>query len=276
MPTGAPASGAPPGLETPGMATGAGTTGIGTQTTYGDSVGTTMPDADDIWPDDPADDMTIWEEGYAQGYDDGSEDATPEPQKTVTVGAICAGYGGLELAASMVLEGTQLVWYAENAKAPAAIMAHHWPGIPNLGDITSVDWSQVTPVDVITGGTPCQDLSKAGPRGGMTEGTRSNLWVAMREAIAQLHPHLVIWENVYDALSAKASSQVEPCAGCVGDRPEVHMRALGRVAGDLASLGYDSAWGALRASDIGAPHQRRRIFLCATATDTQPLPQQKR
>lgn len=191
----------------------------------------------------------------------------------ISVGALCAGYGGLELAAARVLEDAQLAWYAENAKAPAKVMAHHWPDIPNLGDMTAVDWTQVPPVDVITGGTPCQDLSKAGRRGGMTPGTRSNLWVAMREAIAQLRPHLVIWENVHGAYSAKAASELEPCQGCVGDRPDLYLRALGRVVGDLASLGYDAAWGTIRASEIGAPHIRPRIFLCATVADTEPLPQ---
>ncbi|WP_051485543.1 DNA cytosine methyltransferase [Nocardioides sp. J54] len=120
------------------------------------------------------------------------------------------------------------------------------------------------PVDILTGGSPCQDLSHAGRRAGMTEGTRSNLWVAMREAIAQLRPAMVVWENVGGAFSAAADSEVEPCAGCVGDGPGVHLRALGRVLGDLASLGYDASWHSLRAADVGAPHGRLRVFVVAT------------
>jgi DNA (cytosine-5)-methyltransferase 1 len=94
-------------------------------------------------------------------------------------------------------------------KGACKILAHRFPGVPNLGDITTVDWSQVEPVDVLTGGSPCQDLSHAGKRAGMTEGTRSNLWVAMREAIAQLRPGLVVWENVRGAYSAEADSELE-------------------------------------------------------------------
>lgn len=75
-----------------------------------------------------------------------------------------------------------------------------------MGDVTKIDWSKIEPVDIITGGSPCQDLSAAGARKGMTEGTRSNLWSAMREAINIIQPQYVIWENVRGALSAKATS----------------------------------------------------------------------
>ena len=186
----------------------------------------------------------------------------------LTVGAMFAGYGGLELALATVVD-TRVAWYAESAPAPAAIMASHHPHVPNLGDVTRVDWSQVPPVDVITGGTPCQDLSHAGKRGGMTTGTRSNLWVAMREAIAVLRPRLVVWENVRGAHSARADSELEPCPGCVGDTAGVHMRAYGRVVGDLASLRYDCQWTGVQASEVGAPHVRFRSFIVAHA---EPVP----
>jgi DNA (cytosine-5)-methyltransferase 1 len=180
-----------------------------------------------------------------------------------TYGALFAGYGGLELGVQSVLGG-HLSWYAEIDQAPSRVMAHHYPHAPNLGDVTRVDWTTVEPVDVLTGGTPCQDLSHAGKRKGMTDGTRSNLWVEMREAIAVLRPRLVVWENVRGALSASADSALEPCPGCVGgpdDGPA--LRALGRVLGDLADLGYDARWYGLRAADVGAPHGRFRIFLFA-------------
>ena len=144
------------------------------------------------------------------------------------------------------------------------ILKHRFPGVPNLGDITTVDWSQVESVDIFTGGSPCTDVSIAGARAGMTEGTRSNLWVAMREAIAQLKPALVIWENVYGALSARACSCVESEPGLLGGVPGgPALRAAGRVCGDLASLGFDAEWAVVRASDVGAPHQRARIFIVA-------------
>jgi DNA (cytosine-5)-methyltransferase 1 len=159
--------------------------------------------------------------------------------------------------------GGSIAWVSDIDKGANKILAHRFPGVPNLGDITTVDWSQVEPVDILTGGSPCQDLSHAGRRAGLTEGTRSNLWVAMREAIAQLRPATVVWENVRGAFSAAADSEVEPCAGCVGDGSGVHLRALGRVLGDLSDLGYDCRWHGLRAADVGAPHGRFRVFVVA-------------
>lgn len=181
---------------------------------------------------------------------------------SLKIGALFAGYGGLDMAVQSVLGG-ELAWASEFDKGPSKILAHRFPGVPNHGDITKIDWSAVEPVDVLTGGSPCQDLSHAGKRQGMTEGTRSNLWVAMRESIAQIRPSLVVWENVRGAYSAAADSAVEPCPGCVGDGSGVHLRALGRVLGDLSDLGYDAQWHGLRAADVGAPHGRFRVFVAA-------------
>lgn len=189
--------------------------------------------------------------------------------KPLTVGALFAGYGGMEQGIAQVLP-VSLSWFAEFDAAPSAVMAHHHPGVPNLGDVTKVDWSAVPRVDVITGGSPCQDLSHAGKRKGMTDGTRSNLWAEMREAVAVLRPRLVVWENVRGAYSAHADSDLESCAGCVGgdgSDGEPVLRALGRVLGDLSELGYDANWYGLRAADVGAPHGRFRVFLFAQPAD---------
>jgi DNA (cytosine-5)-methyltransferase 1 len=184
-------------------------------------------------------------------------------------GALFAGMGGLELGVQSVLGGTT-AWHSEIEAAPSKILAHHWPDVPNLGDITRIDWTQVEPVDVLTGGSPCQDLSHAGKRAGMRAGTRSGLWASMCDAIDAIRPSLVVWENVRGALSACAHSDLEPCPGCVGDGPhDPVLRALGRVLGDLASLRYDAQWVGVRASDAGAPHGRFRVFVFAwPAADT--------
>ncbi len=133
---------------------------------------------------------------------------------SLRVGGMFAGYGGLDLAISQVLDA-EPAWFAEYEAAPSRVLARHWPGVPNHGDVTRIDWTTVEPVDVIAGGSPCQDLSTAGNRKGMTDGTRSNLWVAMREAVAVIRPRLVVWENVRGALSAVADSEVEYCPGCM-------------------------------------------------------------
>ncbi|WP_350347228.1 DNA cytosine methyltransferase [Agromyces sp. G08B096] len=181
----------------------------------------------------------------------------------LTIGSLCSGYGGLDLAVEEFF-AARTEWFAEFEDAPSRVLEHHWPGVPNLGDMTRVDWSQVEPVDIVTGGTPCQDLSAAGRRRGMTEGTRSNLWVQMRECIAATRPSVVVWENVRGAYSARADSDVEHEQGLLGvapDRPA--LRALGRVLGDLSDLGFDTEWVGLRASDAGAPHGRFRVFVVA-------------
>jgi DNA (cytosine-5)-methyltransferase 1 len=191
---------------------------------------------------------------------------------TVTVGSLFSGYGGLEIGLAAALGAdyrVEVIWYSENARHPATVMAARHPDAPNLGDVSAVEWSAVPPVDVLTGGTPCQDLSHAGKRGGMTEGTRSNLWVAMREAVAVLRPKLVIWENVRGAFSARADSEMEPCPGCMGNPPGRNLRAFGRVLGDLASIRYDTDWVGLPASGVDAPHRRYRVFLIAYP---QPVP----
>lgn len=186
------------------------------------------------------------------------------------IGSLFSGYGGLcHLGVAPLLGGT-VAWHCEYDKDASRILNHHWPDTPNLGDITTVDWSAVLPVDVLTGGFPCQDLSHAGRRLGLKPGTRSGLWSHMAYAISQLRPKLVVIENVRGILSAPAHSSLEPCPWCVGDDPDVHLRVLGAVLGDLAGLGYDARWVGVRAADAGAPHGRFRVFITASpaAADT--------
>ena len=170
------------------------------------------------------------------------------------IGSLFSGYGGLDLAVEAIFNA-QPAWFCEFDKAPSKVLAHHWPDVPNHKDVTQINWKEVEPVDILTGGSPCQDLSHAGKRAGMTEGTRSNLWVNMREAIAALQPKYVVWENVLGALSAKATSDsdLESEEGLLANTGDGHLRALGRVLGDLTEIGYDARWTTLRASDIGAP-----------------------
>lgn len=189
---------------------------------------------------------------------------------TLTNGSLFTGYGGLDLAVEDVFDA-ETIWTSDVDPGANRIIAHRYPGVPNLGDITTIDWSGVRRPDILSGGSPCQDLSTAGARAGMVDGTRSNLWVAMREAIAQLEPTYVVWENVRGALSARAESDLGWTEGLLDGRPpEAHpkkedpaLRALGRVLGDLADLGYDARWVCLRASDVGACHRRERVFVLA-------------
>lgn len=182
------------------------------------------------------------------------------------LGSLFSGYGGLDQATEAAF-GATTAWVSDIDPGACKILAHRYPDVPNLGDITAIDWSSVEPVDIITGGFPCQDLSHAGKRAGMRPDTRSGLWTHMAYAIDRLRPRMVVAENVRGLLSAEALGPVEPCSWCVGDGPEFDLRALGRVLADLADLGYDAQWCGLRAADVGAPHGRFRIFLVAADAD---------
>lgn len=178
-------------------------------------------------------------------------------------GSLFTGTNALGMAAAEVL-GCETAWFADNDPAAARLLAQHYPHIPNLGDVTTVDWTAVPSVEVLTGGFPCQDVSAAGRRAGLKPDTRSGLWRHMAYAIAQLRPHLVLIENVRGLASAEAHSDLEPCPLCVGDgADEPILRALGAVLGDLANLGYDAVWCGIPASAVGACHARFRIFIAA-------------
>jgi DNA (cytosine-5)-methyltransferase 1 len=179
------------------------------------------------------------------------------------VGSLFSGIGALDLAVLDVLGG-RVAWHCENDADASRVLDHHWPGVPNLSDVTKVDWRNVEPVDVLTAGFPCQDISSAGRRLGIRPGTRSGLWTQTAYAISQLRPRLVVIENVRGLLSSSAACDVEPCPWCVGDPDDgPTLRALGAVLGDLASLGFDAEWVGLRAADVGACHGRFRVMVVA-------------
>jgi DNA (cytosine-5)-methyltransferase 1 len=179
------------------------------------------------------------------------------------IGSLFSGYGGLDIAVAEHYNA-EVAWHCEWDDAPSKILAKHYPNVPNYRDVSQVDFTQVEPIDILTGGFPCQDLSLAGKRAGLKDGTRSGLWSEFARAIETLQPRLVIIENVRGLLSATAHSDLEPCAWCLGDEPnEPPLRALGAVLGDLADLRYDATWTGIRAADAGAPHNRFRIFIAA-------------
>ena len=180
------------------------------------------------------------------------------------IGSLFSGAGGLDMAVEAAFAG-HTVWHSEIDKAASKVLAYRWPDVPNLGSITEINWAEVEPVDVLCGGFPCQDVSAAGKRAGIKDGTRSGLWAVFAEAIGQLRPRFVVIENVRGLLSAAAHRAVESDDAVVGDgtgRPV--LRAAGAVLGDLADLGYDAQWATVAAADVGAPHRRERVFVLAT------------
>lgn len=191
------------------------------------------------------------------------------------IGSLCSGAGLLDLSVMDVLDAS-VAWHCQydpddKHQWAAQILDAHWPGVPNHGDITQIDWASVESVDILTAGFPCQDLSLAGKRAGLRDGNRSGLWFHVAQAIEQLRPSLVVIENVPGILSSEADGDLEPCPWCLGDlgRKRRPLRALGAVLADLARLGFDAEWLSLDAADVGAPHKRRRVFLAAWAAAVQ-------
>ncbi len=179
------------------------------------------------------------------------------------IGSLFSGYGGLDLAVAKVTGG-EVVWHCEWEDAPSAILERNFPNVPNYRDVSKVDFTSVEPVEILTGGFPCQDLSLVGKRKGLDEGTRSGLWSEFARAIEELQPKLVVIENVRGLLSATANNGMEYSEedlAVFNGRPPI--RAMGAVLGDLADRGYDAKWTGLRAADAGAPHNRFRIFIVA-------------
>lgn len=194
---------------------------------------------------------------------------TAETRTGPRIGSLFSGAGGLDMAVETAFGG-HTVWHAEIDKAASKVLAHRWPDVPNLGSVTEIDWAAVEPVDVLCGGFPCQDVSAAGKRAGIKDGTRSGLWAVFAEAIDQLRPRFVVVENVRGLLSAQAHRNVESDEAALGDGSDGFvLRAIGAVVGDLADLGYVGGYVTVAAADVGAPHRRERVFIVATATNSE-------
>lgn len=159
------------------------------------------------------------------------------------IGSLFSGYGGLDMAVQATFGG-ELAWWSDIEPASVHVMTAHHPGVPNLGDMTKVDWSDIPAVDILTGGYPCQPFSHAGKRKGKNDAR--HLWPFVCDAISALRPRLVVLENVAGHLTLGFSD----------------------VLADLARVGYDARWGVVRAADAGAPHGRKRLFILAQPADT--------
>jgi DNA (cytosine-5)-methyltransferase 1 len=182
-----------------------------------------------------------------------------EPDVTLKVGSMFSGYGGIDLAIAEVLNAETVfvadvckvnkdgsVGHHEPHRAPCSILDHRFPGIPNLGDVSLIDWA------------PWR-----GNRAGLRDGTRTGLWSQVVRAITELQPRLVVLENVPGIFTAPAAGDVEPCPFCLGDGSGEHLRALDAVLADLAEIGFDADWTVVPASGVGAPHKRERWFCTA-------------
>jgi len=159
------------------------------------------------------------------------------------IGSLCTGYGGLDMAVEAYYEA-ETVWVSEFDKYASKVIEAKI-NKPNLGNLKVINWAEVEPIDILTAGYPCQPFSHAGLRRGVED--ERHLWPYIKTAISTLRPSYVILENVRGHFG-------------LGFR---------EVLGDLASIGYDVRWTLIRASDVGAPHRRERLFIFAYPNSTR-------
>ena len=153
------------------------------------------------------------------------------------IGSLCSGYGGLDLAVEAVFEA-KTVWMCDVDKYANIAIENNW-NVPNLGDLKNVNWNNVEKIEILTAGYPCQPFSQAGQRKGIND--KRHIWPHIKKIIGTLQPRWVILENVKGHLSL----------------------GYKEVLKDLTEIGYDTKWAIVRASDVGAPHQRARLFIVA-------------
>jgi DNA (cytosine-5)-methyltransferase 1 len=162
--------------------------------------------------------------------------------KKLTVGSLFTGIGGFDLGLEMS-GGFEIEWQVEIDPFCKKVLAKHWPDVARYGDIREVGKHNLQPVDLIAGGFPCQPHSLAGKR--QASADERDLWGEFYRIVCELKPRWVLAENVVGLLSSEDGS------------------FFGRVLRDLAQAGYDAQWIVRRASDVGAPHRRERVFIMA-------------
>ena len=185
--------------------------------------------------------------------------ATTSNHPRLALGSLFSGIGGLELGLECALRDggfdVETVFQCEADPWCRGILARHWPSALRFNDVRAVGAHNAPRVDLLCGGSPCQDLSLAGKRAGL-EGERSGLWSEQARTIRELRPAIAVWENVPGARSPVRVGGVA-----------VAQPAIATVLGDLSALGYDAVWFTVRASDVGAPHVRERVFVVAWRVD---------
>ena len=160
-------------------------------------------------------------------------------------------FSGIE-AASVAWEplGWEPVAFCEIDAFPSAVLAHRFPEVPNLGDITKVDWREYHgSIDVVVGGSPCQSFSIAGKREGLAG--ESGLMFEYIRAVREIMPRYFVWENVPGALSCEKGA------------------AFGQLLSEMDALGYGLAWRVLDAQFFGVAQRRRRVFLVGCLGDAE-------
>ncbi len=187
---------------------------------------------------------------------------------TPTMGSLFSGIGGFELPA--IWHGAKVLWQSEIEPWAVELLKKHFPDAKQLGDISKICGRDIPPVDFITFGSPCQDMSIAGKRAGL-DGERSGLFRQairiireMREATNGEYPHFAIWENVPGALSSHKGLDFKAVLEEITET-QIPMPDSGRwaTAGMVRGGAADISWRVLDAQYWGVSQRRKRIYLVA-------------
>lgn len=201
------------------------------------------------------------------------------------LGSLFDGSGGFPLAGAMF--GIEPVWASEIEPFPIRVTKLRFPGMKHLGSVTEVKGDQIEPVDIITFGSPCQDLSVAGKQAGIHNGERSNLFFEAIRIIKEMRKHdrdtgrtgiyvrprFAVWENVLGAFSTNKGADFQSvlqafCDICEEGRVSVPQPKAGKWKpfGCIVGNGWSIAWRVYNACEMGAssvPQRRKRIYLIA-------------
>jgi DNA (cytosine-5)-methyltransferase 1 len=174
---------------------------------------------------------------------------------------LCSGIGAPEVAAHGL--GMTPVFCSDIEPFPCAVLAHHWPGVPNYGDMTAWrDWPHHD-LDLLIAGTPCQAFSVAGLRQGLDD-ARGNLTLEFARYADAIRPRFVLWENVPGVLSDKSNAFGCLLGGLAGtDAPLLPRGGRWTNAGFVSGPKRQIAWRILDAQHFGVAQRRRRVWLCA-------------
>ena len=202
--------------------------------------------------------------------------------RKMTIGSLFDGSGGFPLAGSIC--GIEPIWASEIEPYPIAVTKTRFPQMKHLGDVQKISGAEIDPVDVITFGSPCQDMSIAGKRAGLRHEengddhtTRSGLFIEairiireMRQATNGKYPTFAVWENVPGAFSSNGGADFktvleEFASVAQGERVSVPFPEKRRWlnAGEIVGDGFSIAWRVLDAQYWGVPQRRKRIYLVA-------------
>jgi len=169
-------------------------------------------------------------------------------RQAVRYGSVCSGIEAATVAWHPL--GWEAAWYSEIEPFPCAVLKHHYPAVPNYGDMTKYEEWPDEPINLLVGGTPCQSFSVAGLRKGLAD-PRGNLMLTYGAIARRYRPEWLVWENVPGVLSSNGG------------------RDFGTFLGMLAELGYGFAYRVLDAQYFGVAQRRRRVFVVANARSWQ-------